>query len=56
MDLFFIQADTAGVAKAATPKCKTYGKCLSGGGVIPIPPVSLFVAAVYFFLKGWLHK
>ncbi|MEP6926684.1 MAG: MotA/TolQ/ExbB proton channel family protein, partial [Ginsengibacter sp.] len=50
MDLFFLQADTSVVAKAA-PKAQNLWDVLVSGGVIMIPLGILFVAAVYFFFE-----
>ena len=50
MDLFFLQADTSVVAKAA-PKAQNLWEVLVSGGVIMIPLGLLFVAAVYFFFE-----
>ena len=50
MDLFFLQADTTGVAKAA-PKVQNLWEVLVSGGVIMIPLGILFIAAVYFFFE-----
>lgn len=51
-DIFLLQADTTGVAKAiATPQVESVWGVLAKGGLLMIPLMALLAVAIFFFIE-----
>jgi biopolymer transport protein ExbB len=51
-DIFLLQADTTGVAKAiATPQVESVWGVLAKGGLLMIPLLALLAVAIFFFIE-----
>jgi len=51
-DIFLLQADTTGVAKAiTTPQVESVWGVLAKGGLLMIPLLALLAVAIFFFIE-----